>query len=215
VTARAGRWSLQRTLAVVALCGAGHVLSSLLLGAVGIAIGASLSRLQGIESFRGELAAWLLLAFGLCYTAWGLRRAARGAEHSHVHAHADGTVHAHHHAHHAEHLHPHPRPRRLPESGEARSVSTWVLFSVFLLGPCEPLIPVLMVPAASGRMRDALLVAAVFGAVTLLTMLGATAIAWHGLKRLEPRLPRLERWSHGIAGVLVSLSALGVLFLGM
>lgn len=210
-TARAGRFTWRRTLGLVVLCGTGHVLSSLVLGAIGIAIGLSLGRLEGIESIRGQLAAWLLLAFGLCYMAWGLRRASRNAEHSHVHAHADGTLHAHHHSHHSEHLHPHGASdaRKRPD------VSSWMLFSIFLLGPCEPLIPVLMVPAAQGGLGDALLVAAVFGVVTLLTMVGATSLAWLGLQRLEPRWPRLERFSHGIAGALLSLSALGVLFLGL
>jgi nickel/cobalt transporter (NicO) family protein len=210
VTARAGRWSFAKTMAVVALCGTGHVLSSLLLGVVGIVAGISLARLEGIESWRGDAAAWTLLAFGLCYTAWGLRRAARRHEHSHVHAHADGTIHAHRHSHRDDHLHAHPTTGR-PE----KDVSSWMLFSIFLLGPCEPLIPILMFPAARGGLTHALVVAAVFGVVTLVTMLAATAVAWLGMARFEPRLPRLERWSHGIAGSLISLSAIGVLFLGL
>jgi sulfite exporter TauE/SafE len=209
VTARAGRWSLWRTLGVVTLCGTGHVLSSLALGVIGIAAGVSVARLEGIESWRGDVAAWALLAFGLCYAAWGIRRASRRAEHSHLHAHADGTLHVHHHDHREEHLHPHAggEPRR--------SVSSWVLFSIFLLGPCEPLIPVLMYPAARGGVAEALVVAAVFGVVTLVTMLGATAAAWIGLARIETRHRGIERWSHAIAGVLVCLSAAGVLFLGL
>lgn len=209
VTARAGRWSLWRTLGVVTLCGTGHVLSSLLLGVIGIAAGVSVARLEGIESWRGDLAAWALLAFGLCYAVWGVRRAARDVEHSHLHAHADGTLHVHEHGHHAEHLHPHAG------GGSQRSVSSWVLFSIFLLGPCEPLIPVLMYPAARGGLAEALVVAAVFGVVTLLTMLAATAAAWFGLARIAPRFQGVERWSHAIAGVLVCFSAVGVLFLGL
>ena len=209
VTARAGRWSLRRTLGVVALCGAGHVLSSMVLGAIGIVAGVSIARLEGIETWRGDLAAWALLAFGLCYAAWGLRSAARGAGHSHLHAHSDGTLHVHEHSHGEDHLHAHAGGQ--PEL----RVSSWVLFSIFLLGPCEPLIPILMVPAARGGARQALLVAAVFGVITLVTMMATTAAVWLGLARLEPRIRPLERWSHGIAGVLVSLSALGVLFLGL
>ena len=39
VMARARRWSMRKTACVTLLCGAGHVLSSVLLGGVGIAAG--------------------------------------------------------------------------------------------------------------------------------------------------------------------------------
>jgi len=60
--------------AITAACGAGHVLSSVLLGTVGIGAGVALSRLQRIESLRGALASYLLIGFGLAYAVWGLRR---------------------------------------------------------------------------------------------------------------------------------------------
>ena len=43
VLARAQKWSLQRLLVITNLCGLGHVLSSLLLGWVGISLGQPLS----------------------------------------------------------------------------------------------------------------------------------------------------------------------------
>ena len=58
--AGARRWSLRRTLSVTTLCGVGHVLSSVVLGFVGIALGVAVSRLEGFEAVRGDLAAWML-----------------------------------------------------------------------------------------------------------------------------------------------------------
>ena len=65
VMARARKWSLVKTTCITALCGAGHVLSSIILGIIGIALGISINKLGAIESFRGGLAAWLLIALEL------------------------------------------------------------------------------------------------------------------------------------------------------
>jgi sulfite exporter TauE/SafE len=112
---KARGWSVRRTVAITSVCGVGHLVGSIALGAAGIAAGTALDQLVDIESFRGDVAAWLLFAFGLAYAAWGLKRALRGDAHSHEHFHADGTRHSHHHDHRlAPHLHPHTGdcPRR-------------------------------------------------------------------------------------------------------
>ena len=94
---------------------------------------------------RGNLAGWLLLGFGLAYLAWGVKRALRNQPHTHAHAHADGIVHDHAHAHSDEHAHPHT------DEARAASMTPWILFTIFVFGPCEPLIPLLMFPAAKLR----------------------------------------------------------------
>jgi sulfite exporter TauE/SafE len=71
VISRARRWSLPKTLSISFLCGLGHVLSSVVLGLIGIALGIAVSRLEGVESFRGGAAAWLLIGFGFAYFIWG------------------------------------------------------------------------------------------------------------------------------------------------
>ncbi|MEJ2258589.1 MAG: hypothetical protein P8X98_16675, partial [Woeseiaceae bacterium] len=86
---RARNWSLAKTLRVTLLCGLGHVLSSVVLGLIGIAAGARLAALVEIEGLRGNLGGWALIAFGLVYVAWGLKKAGRGHTHSHVHVHGD------------------------------------------------------------------------------------------------------------------------------
>src|SRR5687767_6381683 len=90
---RVGGWSIGKTAWITALCGVGHVLSSVILGFVGIAFGIVVLKLEHVEEIRGDLAGWLLLTFGLIYFSWGLARAIRNAPHLHVHA--DGTVHMH------------------------------------------------------------------------------------------------------------------------
>lgn len=202
VLARARGWSRPFTVLVTTLCGIGHVGSSVVLGMVGIALGIAVARVEGIESARGDIAAWLLTAFGLVYMVWGLRRAARHRTHSHVHAHADGETHVHLHDHEQAHLHPHDHGRETP------SLTPWVLFTIFVFGPCEPLIPILMYPAAADSAFGVALVAGVFGAATILTMLAAVLLLSFGLSRIPTR--GLERYSHALAGLAIFLCGVAI-----
>ncbi|MHC4817580.1 MAG: sulfite exporter TauE/SafE family protein, partial [Planctomycetota bacterium] len=65
--ARAGRWSRGKTMVVTLLCGVGHVAGSVALASVGIALGLALSSLEVVGSLRGQVAAWVLVGFGLAY----------------------------------------------------------------------------------------------------------------------------------------------------
>ena len=71
--ARAKKWSLPRTLSFTFLCGLGHVLSSVILGTLGILFGISLTWLTHFEGMRGDIAAWLLTSFGILYLCYGIR----------------------------------------------------------------------------------------------------------------------------------------------
>lgn len=205
VMARARRWSLTKTAWITLACGVGHVGSSVLLGAIGIALGIGVSRLEGLESFRGNIAAWLLIGFGLVYSIWGLRRAIKSKPHAHLHVHMDGTAHTHGHRHHEDHAHVHEE--------SAKSITPWVLFTVFVLGPCEPLIPILMYPAARSSVMGVVTVAAIFGAVTVATMMGIVMIAIMGID-LVP-MKRLEPYAHALAGGMICLSGVAIQFLGL
>lgn len=200
-------WTTRRTLWVTSLCGLGHVLGSVAIGAVGIAVGVSLHRLEWLEGLRGDAAAWLLTGFGLAYLAWGLKKAWRSRPHTHEHVHADGTLHRHEHGHEGGHLHPHADARRV------KSITPWALFVIFVLGPCEPLIPVLMYPASQHSVGGTVAVVLAFGAATLATMLTVVYLAQHGLKRLP--VDSAERYSHALAGAALSLCGLGIVFLGL
>ena len=204
VLARARGWTLGRTVAITALCGAGHVASSVLIGAFGAAIGATFDSLVWIESARAELAAALLIGFGLAYAAWAVWRSLRGATHSHLHAHADGTVHAHPHDHHGEHMHAH-----LVGAG----LTPWALFVIFVLGPCEPLIPLMVVPAMSQSWTLVAAVVGVFGMLTVGTMVATVILGYRGL-RFIGSLP-IARYANVLAGLVVAASGAAVLFLGL
>ena len=203
VMGRARNWSPARTLAITGLCGVGHVLGSILLGAAGAVLGVAVGSLEAVEAVRGEAAAWLLIGFGAAYTAWGIRLAVRRRPHTHHHLHLDGTIHEHTHDHRDAHAHVH----------DGGSLTPWVLFVIFVLGPCEPLIPVLMYPALEMGYAEVMAVAAVFGLVTVATMLLAVALASWGLRfvKLEP----LAKWSHAMAGLLIALSGLAIQILGL
>ncbi len=204
--AKARQWSMRKTLAIAFLCGLGHVLSSVLLGFVGLGLGVAVSRLEAAESWRGDAAAWLFIGFGFAYMVWGLHRAAKNRPHLHRHAHADGSVHEHVHQHESEHAHVHERRQKA-------SITPWVLFTLFVFGPCEPLIPLVMYPAARHSLPGVVLVASAFAVATIATMLAVIALSTWGLSFV--RLGRLERFAHALAGGAIFLSGLAVQFLGL
>jgi sulfite exporter TauE/SafE len=202
---KARGWQLAKTLRVTFLCGLGHVLGSVLLGGIGILLGAELARLVAIEGVRGNLAGYALLAFGLVYMVWGIRKAVRSRAHSHVHSHGD-LVHTHKHDHHGDHTHVHDEPVKA-------SITPWALFIVFVLGPCEALIPLFMYPAAQNSMGLVVAVALVFGTVTLLTMLLGVTVTFLGLERLK--LPAPGHYAHAVAGASIVLCGSAISFMGL
>jgi sulfite exporter TauE/SafE len=201
---QSGRWSPRKTAVVTFLCGVGHVLSSVVLGLVGIALGVAVTRLTRIEALRGSIAAWALIGFGLVYCAWGLRRAYRSRRHEHQHAHGNEGVHSHSHDHTHSHLHVHP-------GSSSGSTTPWVLFTIFVFGPCEPLIPLVMYPAAKGNTAGVAFVAGAFGLVTIATMLTIVLVSTFSLK-LVPAA-RLERYNHALAGASIFLCGVAIQFL--
>jgi sulfite exporter TauE/SafE len=210
VISRARKWKLGKTLWVSFLCGLGHVLSSVVLGFLGIALGLAVGHLEKVESARGNIASWLLIGFGLAYMVWGLRKAYRSRPHQHVHYHPDGQVHVHSHTHENGHLHLHEETE---EGSGKKNITPWVLFLIFVFGPCEPLIPLVMYPAAQHSTSGVILVTTAFGLTTILTMLTIISLSAWGLSFV--RLGFLERYSHALAGGLILISGLAVQFLGL
>lgn len=199
-------WSGLKTTLITILCGLGHIGSSVVLGLIGVSIGIAVNKLEIVEGFRGNLAAWLLIAFGLVYFVWGLRRAYRNRPHVHSHTHESEAEHTHHHDHHREHIHVH--------NGRARtSIAPWALFVIFVFGPCEPLIPVLMYPAAKNSVLGLVVVTSVFGTVTLGTMLVVVLLARAGVSFVP--MSRLQRYTHAIAGATILICGLVIQFLGL
>ncbi len=206
VIAKAKKWSLSKTSFFTVLCGLGHVGSSVILGMIGIALGIAIGKLEFIEGLRGSIISYVFTGFGLVYLAWGLRRAYRNRPHKHVHFHSKGEPHVHEHQHNEEHLHVHEKEGKI-------NITPWVLFTIFALGPCEPLIPLVMFPAAKHDYMDTTIVAVVFSVITIATMLGLVLITSFGFK-LFP-MKTLEKYNHAIAGGSIFLCGLGMLFLGL
>ncbi len=202
----ARKWSGMKTTLITALCGLGHIGSSIVLGLIGVSVGIAVNKLEFVEGFRGNLAGWLLIAFGLVYLVWGLRRAYRNRPHVHSHTHTSEAAHTHSHSHDQEHAHVH-------NGGARKSIAPWALFVIFVFGPCEPLIPILMYPAAKNSFLGLVLVTCVFGIVTLGTMLGVVLLARAGVSFVP--LTKLQRYTHAIAGATILLCGLAIQFLGL
>ena len=205
VLSKARQWSGRKTATITFLCGLGHVIGSVGLGFAGIALGTAVFKLEALESYRGEVAAWLLIAFGFAYSVWGVRRAVRSRPHQHPHPHRDGRDDSHGHVHLGDHAHVH--------NSRSRSLTPWVLFTIFVFGPCEPLIPLIMYPAAEGTLADVVTVAVVFGVTTIATMLAVVFASSRGLARLS--LGRFERYSHAAAGLTILASGGAIKLLGL
>ena len=205
VMGKARKWSLAKTLGITFLCGAGHVAGSVLLGIIGAFFGIALMKLSWLESWRGNLAGQALIIFGFTYCIWGLHRAAKNKPHSHAHLHAGNMMHSHEHAHLQEHAHPHDK--------KERTLTPWVLFTIFVLGPCEPLIPLIMYPAAEHSFAGMLFVAAVFAVATIGTMMAVVLVSAWSIRSV--RLGFLERFSHALAGAAICISGLAIQFMGL
>lgn len=202
--AKANRWGWPKLVSVTLLCGLGHVLSSVVIGLVAVAGLAALPQIEWLQGHRGALAAYLLLGIGLAYFLWGLRQARKGHRHTHAHVHVNGSAHVHEHNHRTAHAHVHTPP--------SRNVFWW-LFIIFVLGPCESLIPMVMAGYALGSFGGVVLISTVFSLLTLGTMLGIVVVVSAGLGQL--RAAWLERYAHATAGAVIASCAGAILLLGL
>jgi sulfite exporter TauE/SafE len=196
--AKARKWSLIKTSWITIACGIGHVGSSILLGTIGIAFGIAVGKLELFEGFRGNMAAWAFVIFGLVYFLWGLRRSILNKPHKHAHFHEDGTMHSHDHYHTNSHEHEHKI-----------NITPWILFTIFVLGPCEPLIPILMYPAAQSSISGMILISFIFSITTIATMLTIVLLATFGINLLP--LAKLDKYAHPLAGAIVFLSGIAII----
>jgi hypothetical protein len=182
VIGKAKKWSPARLSAITAISGAGHVGSSILLGAIGILMGFGLSSLKSIESHRSEIGLWLLIGFGVAYTIWGLKKA-RDYKHEHVDV----------------------------EKLKKKAVTMWTLFAIFVLGPCEPLVPLMFLATEYGW-AGILMTSAVFSAVTIVMMLAQSMLAYYGFQLIRHDIA--ERYSHAFAGLVIALTGGFIMLVG-
>lgn len=202
VISKARKWSMAKTSLITFLCGIGHVGSSILLGGLGIAFGVMLAKIEGIENYRGNLAAYAFVLFGLGYMIWGIYRAVQNKPHKHIHYHTEEKTHEHEHTHENNHDHLHKKEKVV-------NLTPWVLIIIFVLGPCEVLIPMLMYPAAKHGTQGIVLVSVVFAITTIATMLTIVLLLTAGFNKIK--FGKLERYTHAIAGAMVLLSGVAIL----
>ncbi len=191
--ARARGWSLAQTLWMTTLCGIGHVLSSVIIASVGLSLGIATSRLEWIEATRGSWAAALLIGFGLAYAAvafWKSRKP--------------------------------PFERDTPHEVHGRTLGAMgtmpALFVIFVLGPCEALLPLLTASGLTLNLWQSIWVGALFCGSTLVTMLTLVTLGHLGLsalKRGEQTNGVLHRHAHSFAGLSMALSGVAIQVLGI
>lgn len=197
---KARGWPFGKTIFWTIICGCGHVWSSVLLGLGGAALGWSLSKITWLENIRGGVAGWVLLLFGLVYGTWGWVRAYQNKKHKHFEAIDNGSVYVYEHKH-GEAVMPKERYK----------VTPWVMFIIFLLGPCEPMIPLLYFPAAKNNWRVMCLLIFLYTVFTLVTMLGMVILGYYGISLLKTE--KLERYVHALGGLTLFFCGAGMVFL--
>ncbi len=193
-------WGTGKTIGWTLICGLGHVLSSVLLGLGGAALGWSVSKISILEASRGSLSAWLMLLFGLIYTAWGIYRLKQNIAHKHFDHDESGELFIYDHKH-GTAVNPKDRFK----------VTPWVMFIVFVLGPCEPMIPLLYFPAAQHSWWGMKVLILLYGFVTLLTMVMMVLLGYFGL--LIPKSFFAEKYVHVLAGITILICGVGMLWL--
>jgi sulfite exporter TauE/SafE len=194
-------WSFSKTVGWTIICGCGHVWSSVLLGLGGAALGWSLSKVSWMENVRGGIAGWVMLAFGFIYGIWGLCRAYKNNPHKHFDLQDDGAVYVYQHKH-GEAVAPQDRHK----------VTPWVMFIIFILGPCEPMIPLLYFPAAKNSWSGMIVLITVYTLITLLTMVTMVILGYWGIAFVKTE--KLERYVHALGGLTIFICGAGMLFLG-
>jgi len=187
-------WTRRKLLVVTAACGAVHVAASVAIAVVvGGLMGLGTARVEETFGWQGSVIAWTLVVLGVGYAAWGLLR-----PHRHRHlpdgSHLPDDLEDHEHA-----AAPHPR----------RDVTVWTLVLIFAFGPCEAVIPLAMLPSARGSVAGLIMVLALFGVVTVVTM---TALVWllHAGVKLIPA-GRLAHAGHPLAGAVIALCGVAIL----
>ena len=198
---RARGWTFPRTLLWTIICGCGHVWSSVALALGGAALGWSLSHVKWLESLRGGLAGWALLLFGIFYVIYGLIRVTRNTRHKHFDIVENGEMYVYEHKH-----------GQTVRPDERHVVTPWVMFIIFVLGPCEPMIPLLYFPAARNSWAGMMLLIIVYTVVTLLTMLLMVAAGYYGFSFLKTG--KLEPYTHVLAGFTILICGAGMIWIG-
>jgi hypothetical protein len=192
VVGRTRRYPLSKIARLSSLAGIAHVLVSIVLGAVIIAIG--LQFRSTIEHAQDAIIGCILIATGIGFLV--LELTGRGHHHEHDHDHH----------HHHDHAHPHTHARRT--SGLA---AVMVPFGA-AASPDLTILPVFLAATTAG-IATAIGSLVIFAAVTIGTIVGLTLAAARGGYQIQGKW--LERWGNvftaAVLGVIGLLVLLGII----
>jgi hypothetical protein len=198
---KARGWGIGKTIGWTIICGMGHVLSSVALGLGGAALGWSLGKISWLENIRGGIASWVMLLFGLLYMIWGMYRLYKNKPHKHFDIGGDNSLYVYEHKH-GQAVAPQERYR----------VTPWVMLLIFVLGPCEPMIPLLYFPAAQNSWWGMVLLIAAYTVCTLVTMLLLVLLGYYGFAVITTQ--KLERYAHVLGAAAIVICGAGMLWMG-
>ncbi|MGY0036582.1 hypothetical protein [Pedobacter sp. NJ-S-72] len=200
VLSRSRKWSKMKTIFLTITCGLGHVLSSVVLGLAGLFLGWQLNKVSWLQDVRGNVSSWALLAFGVIYLIYGLRQAFLNKPHKHFDVMGEEVyVYTHKHG-------------EVVMPGSKVKVTPLVLFAIFVMGPSEPLIPLLFYSGTKRSVPEVVVLISVFTISTVLTMLGMVLLGIYGYSFFKT--DKLERYVHAIGGAVVTICGIGMVFLG-
>ncbi len=197
---KANNWTVSKTVLWTVVCGIGHVGSSIVLGLGGIALGWSLAKFSWLEGIRGGIAGWVMLIVGCGYMIYALIQLRQNKLHKHFDMN-DGEMYVYEH-----------KEGQIVLSQDRRRVTPWIMFIVFVLGPCEPLIPLLSFPAAKQSIAGITILVSVFGFFTLLTMVALVLLGYYGISSFKTA--KLEKYVHVLAAGTVVICGGGMVFIG-
>jgi nickel/cobalt transporter (NicO) family protein len=186
VLGRTRRYPLSRVARLSGLAGVAHVLVSIVLGAVIIAIG--LQFRSSLESAQATIVGWILIATGIGFAV--LEVSGRGH---------------HHHDHDHEHDHSHPEPGA--RGGLHGLAAVMVPFGA-AASPDLTILPVFLAATTAG-LATALGSLVVFAAVTIGTIVGLTLAATRGGYQIRGQW--LERWGNAFTALVLVIIGLFVL----
>jgi nickel/cobalt exporter len=196
VLGRTRRYPLAKVARISGLAGVAHVLVSILLGGVIIAIG--LQFRSQIQSAQDTIIGLLLIATGVGFIA--LELTGHGHHHDHDHDHKHGDDHDQQHGDDHDHDHDHD-----PGGGVRGLAAVMVPFGA-AASPDLTILPVFLAATTAG-VATAIGSLLIFAAVTIGTIVGLTLAATRGGYQIRGQW--LERWGNAFTAlVLVVIGAL-------
>lgn len=201
VLSRSRKWALSKTMIWTVICGLGHILSSVVIGLISVVLGWQLSKLTFFQNIRGNVSGWCLLFFGIAYLLWGLRQAYQNKPHKHFDVYETGDIYVY------EHL-----EGQVIMPQDRTKVTPWILFAIFVMGPSEPLVPLLFYSGTQRSTFQIVVLISVFAIITVLTMVAMVLMGTYGYSFFKT--DKIERYIPAIGGAVVTICGIGMVFFG-